>query len=165
MQTLESLLDIASSKSRRGDRAGLSPVDLSAMVSSLCELYSGSADETGHSLNWIVESGVVIDGEERQLSRLVTNLLDNAFKYVPPGGRIDVTLKAGPVLIISDNGPGISQSDKDRIFDRFYRGEGRSGDAYGSGLGLALAKAIAERHGLDLTLEGVEAGAKFRLGR
>ena len=165
VQTLESLLDIASSKSRRGDRAGLTSFDLSAMLTGLCELYSGSAEETGHDLTWEIEPGVMVEGEERQLSRLVTNLLDNALKYVPPGGAIDVSLKAGPELMIADNGPGISPADKERIFDRFYRGRIVSGDAHGSGLGLALAKAIAERHGLQLSLEDSEIGSRFRLGR
>ena len=165
VQTLESLLDIASSKSRRGDRAGLTPFDLSVMLTGLCELYSGSAEETGHDLTWEIEPGVMVEGEERQLSRLVTNLLDNALKYVPPGGAIDVSLQAGPELIIADNGPGISPADKERIFDRFYRGRTVSGEAHGSGLGLALAKAIAERHGLQLTLEDSDIGSRFRLGR
>lgn len=165
VQTLESLLDIASSKSRRGDKAGLSPVDLSAMVTDLCELYSGSAEETGHSLRWAITPGVIIEGEERHLSRLVTNLFDNALKYVPPGGKIEVTLDAGPVLTVADNGPGVSPADKARIFDRFYRGKGHSDEAHGSGLGLALAKAIAERHGLQLTLEDRNSGSSFRLGR
>lgn len=167
VQTLESLLDIASSKSRRGDRAGLAPVDMSAMVNSLCELYAGSAEETGHSFTWEVEPGVMIEGEERQLSRLITNLLDNALKYVPEGGTVSVTLDAGPELVIADNGPGVAPADRTRIFDRFYRGRANSdavrSDVHGSGLGLALAKAIAERHGLTLALDDTKIGASFRL--
>lgn len=170
VQTLESLLDIASSKSRRGDRAGLEPFDFSAVVTGLCELYAGSAEETGHTLKWSVEPSVIMDGEERQLSRLVTNLLDNALKYVPSGGTIEVILQAGPKLVIADNGPGIAPDDKERIFDRFYRGRSNANDAdgsgsHGSGLGLALATAIAQRHGLELTLDDSETGSVFRLGR
>ncbi|WP_255573851.1 HAMP domain-containing sensor histidine kinase [Erythrobacter sp. SCSIO 43205] len=163
VQTLESLLDIASSKSRRGERAGLAPVDMSEMVNSLCELYSGSAEETGHSFTWEVEPGVTIDGEERQLSRLITNLLDNALKYVPAGGAVSVTLKSGPELVVADNGPGVAPADRERIFDRFYRGRSNDGDVHGSGLGLALARAIAERHGLTLSLDHTEVGSSFRL--
>ena len=163
VQTLESLLDIASSKSRRGDRAGLAPVDMSALVTSLCELYAGSAEETGHSFTWEVEPGVIIEGEERQLSRLITNLLDNALKYVPEGGAVSVTLSQGPELVIADNGPGVSPADRERIFERFYRGRSNEGDAHGSGLGLALARAIAERHGLTLSLDDTDAGSSFRL--
>jgi len=163
VQTLESLLDIAASKTRRGDRTGLERVDLSAMVNRICDLYSGSAEETGHELVWNVEPGVVIEGEERQLSRLVTNILDNALKYVPSGGRIEVSLSRGPELVIADDGPGIAPSDRERIFDRFYRGRASMGEAYGSGLGLALAQAIAQRHGLTLGLDETAKGSSFTL--
>ena len=164
VQTLESLLDIASSKARKGDKAGLKEFDLSAMVNRICDLYSGSAEETGHQLEWRVEDGVTLQGEEEQISRIVTNLLDNALKYVPAGGRIDVALIKGPQLTVSDNGPGIPEKDRARIFDRFYRGSEGQGEAPGSGLGLALAQAIAERHGLELALMPSAEGTCFRMG-
>lgn len=164
VQTLESLLDIAASKTRRGDRAGLEPFNFSDMVARICELYAGSAEETEHELVWDIEPGVIIEGDGSQLSRLVTNLLDNALKHIPPGGRIEVALMAGPELVIADNGPGIAPADRGRIFDRFYRGRFSAGnEVHGSGLGLALAKAIAERHGLTLALDDTEKGASFRL--
>lgn len=167
VQTLESLLDIAASKANRGDRSGLAPVDLSTLVTGICELYAGSAEEAGLELGWTVAPDVTIKGDERQLGRLVTNMLDNALKYVPAGGRVDVTLERGPVLIVADNGPGIDPHDRERIFERFYRGRGRGEEISGSGLGLALAHAIAERHGLALTLEepaaGGPGGAVFRI--
>ncbi|KPP92908.1 HAMP domain-containing sensor histidine kinase [Erythrobacter sp. HL-111] len=168
VRTLESLLDIAASKARRGDRAGLGPVDLSRMVTAICELYAGSAEEAGLELDWRLAPGVVIEGDERQLSRLVTNMLDNAIKYVPAGGRVEVTLEPGPVLVVADDGPGIDPGDGERVFERFYRGRAGAGEAPGSGLGLALARAIAERHDLALTLEppreGGPQGAVFRIG-
>src|SRR3546814_12826752 len=85
---LESPLDIAASKARQGDRHGLRPVDLSDLVTRICELYADSAEESGHDFGWTVEPGVIFRGEEVQLSQLVTNLLDNAFKYVHAGGRV-----------------------------------------------------------------------------
>ncbi|WP_349514638.1 HAMP domain-containing sensor histidine kinase [Erythrobacter sp. NFXS35] len=167
VQTLESLLDIAASKAHRGDRSGLAPVDLSALVTGICDLYSGSAEESGLELRWNVAPDVAIAGDERQLRRLVTNMLDNALKYVPSGGRIAVTLDPGPVLMVADDGPGIDPRDRERIFERFYRGRNKSEEVSGSGLGLALAHAIAERHGLALTLEepaaGGLGGAVFRI--
>lgn len=157
VQTLESLLDIAASKAHRGTRSGLAPVDLTGLVSGICELYAGSAEEAGLELSWDIAPDVAMTGDERQLSRLVTNMLDNALKYVPRGGRIAVSLAPGPVLVVADNGPGIDPRDRERIFERFYRG--RTGDeTSGSGLGLALARAIAERHGLALTLEAPQEG-------
>jgi signal transduction histidine kinase len=167
VQTLESLLDIAASKANRGDRSGLGPVDLSALVTETCELYAGSAEEAGLMLDWTIAADVGIEGDARQLRRLVTNMLDNAIKYVPSGGRVTVTLAPGPVLVVADDGPGIDPRDRARIFDRFYRGQGRGEESSGSGLGLALAQAIAERHGLALTLEQPAAvgtgGAVFRV--
>ena len=105
-------------------------------------------------------------GEEWQLSRVLTNLLDNAFKYVPAGGRIEVTLETQayrPILTVSENGPGIATGERDRIFERFYRGGADEGDVAGSGLGLALAQAIAERHGLTLQVIDSKVGSTFRL--
>lgn len=166
VQTLESLLDIASSKARKGDKAGLKKFDLSAMVLRICDLYAGSAEETGHHFDWQVAGDIHFEGEEWQLSRVLTNLLDNAFKYVPPGGHVEVSLSQdanGPVLTVSDDGPGIPESEHGRVFDRFYRGKGGKEEVPGSGLGLSLAQAIAERHGLCLKLKASAAGSVFRL--
>jgi len=167
VQTLESLLDIAASKANRGDRSGLVPVNLSGLVTGICELYAGSAEEAGLELRWTIAPDVIINGDERQLGRLMTNMLDNALKYVPRGGQIAITLERGPVLVVADDGPGIDPRDRARIFERFYRGRLRGEETSGSGLGLALAHAIAERHGLSLTLEERETtglgGAVFRI--
>jgi signal transduction histidine kinase len=104
-----------------------------------------------------------MEGEESQLSRLVTNLLDNAFKYVPSGRKVTLTLHRGPVLLVEDDGPGVPEPDREKIFERFYRSEGQHGISSGGGLGLALARAIAERHGMTLTLDSTASGARFRL--
>lgn len=157
---LESLLDIAASKARQGDRHGLRPVDLSAMVTRLCELYADSAEESGHLFAWDIAPHVVFDGEEVQLTQLVTNLLDNAFKYVPAGGAVRLTLAPGPVLTVADDGPGVPEGEREAIFERFHR-SAATRDAPGSGLGLALARAIAERHDLTLTLAPSDKGARF----
>ena len=161
--TLESLLDIAASKAHQGDRHGLKPLNLSSMVERICELYQDSAEESGHAFTWRITPGIKLEGEESQLGRLVTNLLDNAFKYVPEGGRVTLTLDPGPVLVVEDDGPGVPEAERERIFERFYRSEGQRGNLSGSGLGLALARAIAERHRLTLVLEPAASGARFRL--
>lgn len=164
---LESLLDIATSEARRGDRRGLAPVNLSQMCERIGELYADSAEESGHAFHLDIARGVTIDGEEMQLTRLVTNLLDNAFKYVPAGCEVRLALAPGPVLTVADNGPGIPAEERARIFERFHRGgRGSSGSVdgqggHGAGLGLALAKAIAERHGLAISLAPTDSGACF----
>ncbi|WP_232492519.1 sensor histidine kinase [Novosphingobium kaempferiae] len=160
IRMLESLLDIAASEARRGDRHGLAPVDLSIMAARLGELYADSADESGHKLVLDIELGVTIEGEEMSLTRLVTNLLDNAFKFVPRGGTVRLTLRRGPVLIVSDDGPGIPEDQRESIFAKFARG-GSSLGTEGAGLGLALCRAIAERHHLEISLAPSERGACF----
>jgi len=160
IRMLESLLDIAASEARRGDRHGLTPVDLSTLAARLGELYADSAEESGHRFELQIEPGVIIEGEEMQLTRLITNLLDNAFKYVPSGGTVWLRLSQGPRLSVSDDGPGIATDDRDSIFERFHRGGSRPGEE-GVGLGLALCRAIAERHGLAIDLEPNGRGASF----
>lgn len=162
--TLEALLDIAASKAQAGQRQGMRMVDLSTMTHSICELYQDSAEEAGYAFNWDIEPDISILGDEAQLGRIVTNLLDNAFKYNRPGGTIRVVLAAGPRLSIADNGPGIPAADRARVFERFYRGSAAAtGNQTGAGLGLALAQAIAQRHGLTLRLLPSEPGAHFML--
>ena len=158
---LESLLDIASSEAKIGDQSGLRPVDLSDMVGRIAELYADSAEESGHRFEVSIAQGIALPGEEMQLARLVTNLLDNAFKYVPPGGTIRIMLQPGPRLIVADDGPGIPAADRENVFTRFRRAHGETKG--GAGLGLALARAIAQRHGLSLTLADSDVGAHFVL--
>lgn len=161
---LESLLDIATSKARQGDRHGLKRFDLSELITRICELYADSAEESGHDFTWSIAPGILFDGEEMQLTQLVTNLLDNAFKYVPPGGSVRLTLAPGPVLTVADDGPGVPEAEREKIFERFHRSADARG-APGSGLGLALARAIAERHELTLALAPSDRGARFVVER
>jgi signal transduction histidine kinase len=162
IRMLESLLDIAASQARRGDRHGLAPVDLSLLAERLGELYADSAEESGHGFELAITPGVVVEGEEMQLTRLITNLLDNAFKFVPPGGNVRLELEKGPRLTARDDGPGVPAEERERIFEKFGRAANRDGQN-GAGLGLALCKAIAERHHLEITLAPTEKGACFTI--
>jgi signal transduction histidine kinase len=87
---------------------------------------------------------------------LLANLLDNALRYTPEGGRIDVAVDddAGhAVLTVADTGPGIPAIDRERVFDRFYRGANAGPDQTGSGLGLSIVKRIADAHGAEVNLD------------
>jgi two-component system, OmpR family, sensor histidine kinase MprB len=103
-----------------------------------------------------------INGVKVRVARAITNLLDNAAKYSPPGATVDVTVANGEVSV-RDHGPGVAAEDAPRVFDRFWR----SNDARqlpGSGLGLSIVKDVAESHGGSVTLERpVDGGARFRL--
>jgi two-component system OmpR family sensor kinase len=95
-----------------------------------------------------------VRGEPEALRVLLRNLLDNAVKYTPAAGRVDVSLELAqdrPLLTVEDNGPGIAEEDRERVFDRFYRASGSASET-GSGLGLAIVQVIAERHGATLEL-------------
>ncbi len=88
-----------------------------------------------------------IEGNKGALRTMLVNLVDNSIRYTPEWGKIDVTISTEEnksVLEISDSGAGIPLADRERVFDRFYRGLGHS--AIGSGLGLAIVKSIADRH-------------------
>ena len=157
---LDSLLDIASSEARVGDMTGLSPVDLSALASDLAELYAGSAEEEGLTLRTFIEPEVTILGEPMQLTRLLSNLLDNAIKYVPRGGQITLSVARGPVIEVRDDGPGIPPELRPLVFERFRTGQNPAGKT-SHGLGLALARAIALRHGMGIALADSHVGAHF----
>lgn len=103
---------------------------------------------------------VTVDGHADALRILIRNLLDNAVKYTPPGGAVDLAIQsstAGVELSVDDTGPGIAPEERERVLDRFYRINGAEGS--GSGLGLAIVKAIADLHGATLAL-----GRSERLG-
>ncbi|MFN3571186.1 MAG: ATP-binding protein [Polaromonas sp.] len=102
-----------------------------------------------------------VQGEPEALRVLLRNLLDNAVKYTPAAGRVDVSLQlvqGRPVLSVEDSGPGIAPDERERVFDRFYRASGAASET-GSGLGLAIVQVIAARHGATLEL-----GHSERLG-
>lgn len=162
---LDSLLDIASSEARVGDLSGLTEVDLSALATDLADLYSASAEEQGVTLRTRIAAKVVMRGEPMQLTRLISNLLDNALKYVPRGGQVTLTVAQGPVIEVSDDGPGIEPALRRQVFERFRTGQANGDKNGGSktshGLGLALARAIALRHDLGIGLVDTAVGAHF----
>jgi two-component system, OmpR family, sensor kinase len=109
----------------------------------------------------------VVLGDEHSLGILLNNLIDNAIRHTPEGGRVDVILTRdaqGLGVEIVDTGTGIAPDELDRVFDRFYRGTGAQGS--GSGLGLAIASSIAARHGatLDVRNREDESGLMVRVG-
>jgi two-component system sensor histidine kinase MprB len=103
-----------------------------------------------------------IQGVRSRISRAVTNLLDNAGKWSPAGGIVEVSVSEGEV-IVRDHGPGVAAEDAAHVFDRFWRAS-TARAMPGSGLGLSIVKDVAEKHGGSVTLEpALGGGARFRL--
>jgi two-component system, OmpR family, sensor kinase len=108
-----------------------------------------------------IDERATVRGDPMALRTLLTNLVDNAIRYSPTGGRVDLAAGmasdgTGAYLEVSDSGPGIPKAERERVFDRFYRRAGNGQD--GSGLGLSIVKAIAERHGARVLLGDAPGG-------
>lgn len=107
-------------------------------------------------------TGWVVDGDAAALSRAVLNLMDNAAKWSPPQGRVTVRLAevepGAAELLVADNGPGIPESERDLVFERFYRATAAR-SMPGSGLGLAIVKQVVLKHGGTITIDDTSAGA------
>jgi signal transduction histidine kinase len=116
--------------------------------------------------------GPVVHADELRIGQALHNLVDNAVKFAPAGGKVTITVARGPrgsaLLEVSDTGPGIAPEHLPHLFDRFYRVDRArargSGDGGGTGLGLAIVKRIARLHGGTVEVESeVGRGSKFRL--
>ena len=135
----------------------LGPVDARPVIGAVCESLLPMAEAKSLSLATRVGDGpAMVLGDELQLERLLLNLVSNAVKFTPPGGRILVTATASAssvVLSVSDTGIGIPKEEQDAVFGRFFRGNEATREVIpGTGLGLAIVQAIVEHHGGTLTL-------------
>ena len=142
-------------------RPAFEEVDLSDVIEGEVLQFESVAFERGVRLESQVEPGIELRGNEQRLRRLAGTLIDNACKYVDDGGAVDVALsRSGKQarLAVRNTGAPISPEDLPHVFDRFYRADkARTGGAGGHGLGLAIARAIAEEHGGALTASSTQA--------
>jgi two-component system, OmpR family, sensor histidine kinase MprB len=106
-------------------------------------------------------SPTLVRADPLLLERAVSNLLDNAVKWSPDGGPVEVTVRNGEV-VVADHGPGIAEADIPRVFDRFYRAAAARAKP-GAGLGLAIVREAAEAHGGRASVESTAGGARFKL--
>jgi two-component system OmpR family sensor kinase len=145
----------------RGD-AGRYPISMSRfyageVVADCIRGMRSVAQARGVALSCTASEDIVIVADEELIHRLVLNLVENAVKFTPGGGtvHVDVTASDGNCSIrVADTGPGIPPADQSRIFERFFRGDrARPQNAGGAGLGLPIARWIAEIHGGELRLE------------
>ncbi|MDQ3766795.1 MAG: ATP-binding protein [Actinomycetota bacterium] len=152
---IEDLLDLS-----KLEEAATPPdrhIDLSEVAQREADRFEPSAAALPTTFERHIELGVWIMGDEGQLGTMIRNLLENAFHYTPPEGRvtIEVSERGGNAVIeISDTGIGIPLEAQSRVFERFYRVDrGRSRDRGGTGLGLAIAKHVTELHGGQIQVE------------
>jgi signal transduction histidine kinase len=128
-------------------------IDLSVIVERVMTIHIPLVDEKALHLEHEIREGMWVLGDEEALAVLISNLLDNAIKYAGRGGRVRLTGRresSSAILRIEDTGPGIPLDERERVFDRFYRR--RDTTESGNGLGLAIAKDIAVRHGASIAL-------------
>ncbi|HTI66119.1 MAG TPA: ATP-binding protein [Caulobacteraceae bacterium] len=137
---------------KTGERCKL---ELSSLVQSIADEMA----DTGADVTAETNGPVVIDGDAVALRRLVSNLLDNAVKF-GDRARARVYSEDGAAIIeVDDDGPGLNGTDKERVFEPFFRGEpSRSRETGGAGLGLAVVRSVARAHGGDATLENLPGG-------
>lgn len=149
---LDQLLALA--RSQQGGAGAAAPVALQQTIRLVIEDLYPLAEERGIDLGVVGNGDALVAVQPLDLHMLVKNLVDNAIRHSPHGGRVDVQVlpgEGGVDLVVDDTGPGIPEAERARVFDAFYRvlGNGQEG---GSGLGLAIVKAVADKAGATVTL-------------
>jgi len=135
------------------DQSAQEDVDLARLAREVVADYDALAESRSIDLGVEVESAATVRGQRDGLRTMLGNLVDNALRYTPAGGRVDVIVRRDdgkPALSVADNGPGIPPAERERVFDRFHRSEQAA--APGTGLGLAIVRRVAERHGAAVRL-------------
>jgi signal transduction histidine kinase len=160
---IEQLLQVARSEPD-AEGGQFARVDLSALARDVVAAMSVRAHQMQVDLGAQAGVAVSVEGDAGLLDVLLTNLVDNALRYTPAGGVVDVAvgrLDGRPVIRVIDTGPGVPEAERERVFERFYRSPEaarQARDAAGSGLGLAIVKAIATRHRAAVSLHSPAGG-------
>ena len=164
LETFSALLRIAHIEAGTR-RSGFGQVEMSRLLAGLAEAYTAAAEHDGKSITVKVPPKITAWGDKALLTEMFSNLLDNALRHTPRGTNIEVSLAkndSGTVAFVADDGPGVPARERDRIFRRFYR-LAQSTTTPGHGLGLALAAAVADLHGMTLTAEDNAPGLRMRI--
>ncbi len=164
LNTFNALLRIANiEKSARHQK--FSTVNIRTIVTDIIELYEPLAEQSNISIDYSLETDHIIQGDKDLLFQAFSNIMDNAIKFSPKNSTICVSMNVdrnGSSLNISDQGTGIEHKDKERIFERFYRGE-KSRTTAGNGLGLSLVKAVCDLHHITISLNNNTPGLRVSL--
>ena len=162
--TFNALLSIAQIEagSRRRD---FEEMDLAHVITDVVEFYWPLAADKGITLHTQIDGATSFVGDQDLISQAISNLVDNAIKYTPPGGAVTVALEDGPRghrLVVSDSGPGIPKTEHENVFNRFYRLEAHR-ESEGNGLGLSLVAAVAKLHNAAVELSSNDPGLRVCL--
>ncbi len=158
----EALLRIARLQS--GPAGPAARIDLSAILEDAAELHRPAAEDRGQTLSSDIAPNLAVAGDRDLVFQMVSNLLDNAVKFAPQGGSVGLaarSLERHVEVTVTDDGPGVPASERQAVFERFYRS--RNGSADGFGLGLSLVAAAAARHGAEVALEDAAPGLRVRV--
>lgn len=163
LHLLETLLDVSAAEAG-ALKLNRDRLDLRSVVERAVDLYREVAEERQTTVTVDQPEPVELDADAIRLGQAVNNLLDNALKYTPPGGKVTIATRreGGTILLtVTDTGPGISDHEKEAIFRRLYRSDS-SRSQRGLGLGLSLVKAMVEAHGGTVTAtDAPGGGARF----
>ncbi len=164
----DELLVLARLDAGEGREVSARPVAIGPILDDALRRLVPEADRRGVAVTIEPLAPVAVRAAPSALGLVITNLLENAVKFSPPGSRITVGLVASgdeAVVSVSDTGPGIAAEELPRLFERFHRGHAaRATDAPGVGLGLAICRALVERHGGRIAVESPpDGGATFRV--
>ena len=143
-------------------RAAFAAVELQRLLRDVVEFYEPLAEEKQQRLGLQAATATSVSGDRDLLFQAFANLLDNAIKYTPKQGRIEVSIEeqaGGACVTVADSGPGVPEQERDRVFRRFYRLE-ESRQLPGNGLGLSLVAAVAKLHDAELRVEDNDPGLR-----
>jgi signal transduction histidine kinase len=143
------------------DRPSMETFPMEELVEDLVDLHQAEAAAAGVKLQSRIEAAGLVQGSPERLRRLLENLLSNALRVSPPGGTVTVGLRQARGLVqvwVEDQGPGIAPSERALVFERFWQADPARGGAEHHGLGLSIARAIAQAHGGQLRAEEAPGG-------
>jgi signal transduction histidine kinase len=162
---VEGILLLARDGSGSSPKLSRAPVDLADVVSATTEAFAASAAERDIRIDSVIEPGCLVSGDAGLLRLVVFNLLDNALKHSPDGEIVSVKARKDEEqisLVVADRGLGVRPEDRERLFERFFRGGPASGSGVG-GIGLSVVRWVAEAHGGSVRLLDREPGAAFEV--